>query len=178
MPCHRGKSVSESSRFGEMAPAYLTAKDDALGTQKTAIKRIIADYKLLWETCPACGDPFEPGRPDLIDLHHPGELHGIFDGEGNCLVLPKAHNVSQMHLDLTNDECIALLPHEVVKTVPIHCTCHWIITHYASKRCREYYQTNHLPCENVQEYSVPFGIGVVRVPEEGTLFGPGSNIRN
>lgn len=171
LDCHRGKSRSEQAKDGDFIPLYLQDNTHENPIYRK-IRRLISDYKLSWKCCPACGDEFNPLQPNLIDLHHPGELYGVYDAEGKCLVLGKSHNVSQMHL-LPATVCLALLPHELVKTVPICCGCHRVITAYASKRWLDYYKSNGLHCENPQEFNVPFGIGVVRIAT--SLVGPETN---
>lgn len=89
-----------------------------------------------------------------------------------CLVLGKVHTVSEMPNYLADDICIALLPHEIVKTVPICCGCHKVVTYYMSERYLEYYASNGLNCENPQVCVVPFGIGEVQICEDGSLRGP------
>lgn len=174
LDCHRSKSNLEQTAIGGFAPSYLFEGAGAYQTQVGVkkIKQLIAEYKLLWKRCPACGDLFDQERPDLIDLHHPGELYGIYDADGNCLVLGKVHNLSQMAVGLPANICLALLPHEIVKTVPLCCRCHRVISAYASERFLEYYRLKGLDCENPQVCVVPFGIGEVQICEDGSLHGP------
>lgn len=59
------------------------------------------------------------------------------------------------------------LPHELVKTVPLCCNCHCIVTNYLDKK---FAQENGLDCENPSSVELPFG-GTVNTPDKGIFRG-------
>ena len=99
LKCHRSKTIQE--RTGNLVSDAVRGNDQDVRARRDRCQieqlQLLNSYKLAWKKCPACGDAFDPKFPNHIDLHHVGELEGIFlIDEDVCLVPGKDYSLSKM----------------------------------------------------------------------------------
>mmetsp|Transcript_36586 Transcript_36586/g.79682 ORF Transcript_36586/g.79682 Transcript_36586/m.79682 type:complete len:647 (-) Transcript_36586:1356-3296(-) len=114
---------------------------------------LVNAYKLLHEKCPCCGVRFDPDKLYHADLHHPGENKGIrLQSSGELVVGPKVENIANM-CKYSRRRFLAFFLDELVKTVPICCHCHKILTFYLDY---DYAAENGSVGKTVERLNVPF----------------------